>query len=262
MCKCIGRLPDKVMGIAFRSGDLKGVKERLPVSQNRFHGGCEIWIVSMTQRRLKGVLFALAGEVIAARTKITRGERHTLREFPLHIEVVLHRVGELRVVSCREGIKGQGLGGNLRVEKLREDELLHIEEWWQHTVESENCRWDLVAIDAKCAPHQSFAVTEDVPRKACLRRQKIRRCAGKYLAHGRRGIRRRVSKSRETAVRFGRIGVEIVAQPNVCGEATVYTHKVLNKTRRESFAVAALGVSVRGTDSNVRKRRTLKEKLE
>ena len=43
----------------------------------------------MAQRRLKGVLLGFAGEVIAARAKVSRAEDHALREFPFHVEVIL-----------------------------------------------------------------------------------------------------------------------------------------------------------------------------
>ena len=61
---------------------------------------------------------------------------------------------------------------------------------------------------------------------------------------------------------FGWVGVEIVAQPDICGEAAVHAHKVLGKTRRESFAISALGIGVGGIDPYVRQGHAFKEELE
>jgi hypothetical protein len=83
----IRRLPEKVMGIAFRNGHLKGIIEGLPVSQIRY------------QR------FGFAGEVIAARSKVSRAEDHALREFPFHVELILQHVWEFRIVGCREKVE-------------------------------------------------------------------------------------------------------------------------------------------------------------
>ena len=63
-------------------------------------------------------------------------------------------------------------------------------------------------------------------------------------------------------MRFSRIGVEIVAQPDICGEAAVHSHEVLGKTRRESFAVSAVGIGVGGIDPHVRQGHAFKEELE
>jgi hypothetical protein len=62
----------------------------------------------MAQRRFKGVLLGFAGEVIAARAKVPRVEDHAPREFPFHVEVILQRVWELRVVGCRESVERLG----------------------------------------------------------------------------------------------------------------------------------------------------------
>ena len=69
----------------------------------------------MAQRRLKRVLLGFAGEVIAARAKVSRAEDHALREFPFHVEVILQRVWELRVVGYRENVERLGHGSILWV---------------------------------------------------------------------------------------------------------------------------------------------------
>src|SRR5271156_3578565 len=124
MGKCIRHQPEKTMSIAFRNGDLKGIIEGLPVRQVRYHRRCQVRIVAMTQRRLKGVLLGFASEVIAARAKVSRAEDHSLREFPFHVEVILQRVRELRVIACRENVERLGQGSILWVEELRENEFL------------------------------------------------------------------------------------------------------------------------------------------
>ena len=58
----------------------------------------------MAQGRLERVRFSFAGEVIAARTKISRAEDRTRRDFPFQVEIILQRVRELRMVSRRENI--------------------------------------------------------------------------------------------------------------------------------------------------------------
>jgi hypothetical protein len=42
--------------------------------------------------------------VIAARSKISRAEDGSRRDFPFHVEIILQRVWELRMVSRREYI--------------------------------------------------------------------------------------------------------------------------------------------------------------
>jgi len=82
----------------------------------------------LAQRRLKRVFLGFAGEVIAARTKVSRAEDHALREFPFHIEVILQRVWKLRVVGCRNNVEWLGQESIMWVQKLRENEFLQTEE--------------------------------------------------------------------------------------------------------------------------------------
>ena len=67
----------------------------------------------MAQCRLKGVLFALAGEVIAARTKVSCSEGDALRKFPIQVEVIFERVWELRVVGHCKKVNRLGQNGIL-----------------------------------------------------------------------------------------------------------------------------------------------------
>src|SRR5580698_10958961 len=117
----------------------------------------------MAQGRLKGVLLGFAGEVIAARAEVSHAEDHALCEFAFHIEVVLKRVWELRVVSRREGVDRQRHKSILWVQKLREKEFLRTEKRRECPVDTKQECGELVAINAKSAPHHSFAVAGDIP---------------------------------------------------------------------------------------------------
>ena len=107
--------------------------------------------------------------MISACAKVARGEDQVSREFPLHVEVVLHRVRELGIVGHREKIERQSRFSVPGVEKLRENELLRGKERRQFTVDTESRRRELIAIDAESAPYHSFGIAEDVPCKARLR---------------------------------------------------------------------------------------------
>ena len=50
----IRHLPEKIMSIAFRNGDLKGIVEGLPVSQIRYQRRCQVRIVAMPNAGSKG----------------------------------------------------------------------------------------------------------------------------------------------------------------------------------------------------------------
>ena len=56
----------------------------------------------MAQGGLERVRFNLAGKVDAARPKVSRAEDRTGGDFPFQVEIVLQRIGELRMVSRRE----------------------------------------------------------------------------------------------------------------------------------------------------------------
>jgi len=42
--------------------------------------------------------------MIAARSKIPRSENRTWRDLSFQVEIILHHIGELRMISRREGI--------------------------------------------------------------------------------------------------------------------------------------------------------------
>src|SRR5579862_536546 len=122
----------------------------------------------MPQRRLKGVFLGLTGEVIAARAEVSHADDHAPRDFPFHVEVILQRIWEFRMVCCRERVEWLGDGRILGAQELGKNELLQTEERRQKPVQGEQDRRELVAIDAESATHHSFTVTENIPRKACL----------------------------------------------------------------------------------------------
>ena len=63
-------------------------------------------------------------------------------------------------------------------------------------------------------------------------------------------------------MRFSRIGIEIVAQPDICGEAAVHSDEVLGESRCESFTISAVRISVGGTNADIRQRCAFKEELQ
>src|SRR5579872_5879576 len=165
----IRRLQKKVMSVAFRNGNLKGIIKGLRVRQLRYQRGLQVRIVAMAQRRLKGVFLGLTGEMIAARAKVSHADDHAPREFPFHVEVILQRIWEFRMVGCRERVEWLGDGRILGAQEPGKNELLQTEERRQKPVQGEQDSRELIAIDAESAPHHSLAVTEDIPCKACLR---------------------------------------------------------------------------------------------
>ena len=62
----------------------------------------------------------LRAEVIATGTKISRAENSTRRDFPFQVEIILQRVGELRMVSRRDDIQWLHQDSLLRVEECSE----------------------------------------------------------------------------------------------------------------------------------------------
>ena len=69
----------------------------------------------MAQRRFKRVLLGFTSEVIAARAKVSRAEDHSPPQFPFHVEVILQRVWELRMISCHGSVERLGQGSILWV---------------------------------------------------------------------------------------------------------------------------------------------------
>src|SRR5262249_46970674 len=156
----------------------------------------------------------LAGEVIATGARISRAKDRTSRDFPFEVDMILQRIRELRMVSRIEDVKRLCEKSILRVEKAGKNKGIHAEEGREKPINTKQESGQLIAKDAGSAPYYCLAVAEDVPGEAELWGQKIHRCPGEYLTDGWRGIRRWVANSREAPVRLGRIGVEVVPQPN------------------------------------------------
>src|SRR5467141_255971 len=119
----------------------------------------------MSQGWLEGILFCLAGEMIAACTEVSRAENRTSDDFALQVEVVLECVGELRIVShlkrkyrlCEHSILGVG--------KTRKDQRLYAEKRRQKPIDTKQDYRELIAKDSTSAAQYGLAVTGDGPRE-------------------------------------------------------------------------------------------------
>src|SRR5580658_3362753 len=58
------------------------------------------------------------------------------------------------------------------------------------------------------------------------------------------------------------MGVEIVAQSDIYGEAAVHAHEVLHKTGSKALTVSTIGIGVRWVDPDVRQGQTLEKEFE
>src|SRR5580658_10982101 len=58
------------------------------------------------------------------------------------------------------------------------------------------------------------------------------------------------------------MGVEIVAQSDIYGEAAVHAHEVLHKTGSKALTVSTIGIGVRGVDPDVRQGQTFEKEFE
>src|SRR5215813_8870894 len=141
-----------------------------------------------------------------------------------------------------ENIYRLGQHSVLRVEKTRKHKRPYSEKRRQKSIDTKQKYRQVIAKDAGSAPQHSLAVTEDVPGKAGLWRQKIHRCPGKYLADGWRRIRRRITNNREAPVNLARIGVEVVPQAGVQGETARYAQEILREPGHHALPVTAVGV--------------------
>src|SRR6185369_12833502 len=91
--------------------------EGLRIGLHRQKGRRQVWIVSVSQGRHERVPFHFAREVIAAGAHTTGAENRTSREFPLQVEIILQRVGKLRMIRRRENIYRLCQKSITRVEK-------------------------------------------------------------------------------------------------------------------------------------------------
>src|SRR5215467_908146 len=123
----------------------------------------------MAQSRFERVLFHLAGEVIAASTKISRAENCAGSDFPLEAEIVLQCVWELRMVCRRQDVQRLREGSILRVQEVGKHKRFEFEKRRQKPVDTKQQHGELVAKDAGSAPQHSLAVAKNAPRKAGLR---------------------------------------------------------------------------------------------
>src|SRR5215472_12770701 len=109
----------------------------------------------MTQGRFERVLFYFAGEVIAARTKISRAEDRTRRDFAFEVEIILQRVWELRMVSRRANIYRLRQERILRVKKAGEYKGVYAQKRRQKPIETKQNYGELIAKDARSASQHS-----------------------------------------------------------------------------------------------------------
>src|SRR5580658_9592765 len=58
------------------------------------------------------------------------------------------------------------------------------------------------------------------------------------------------------------MGVKIVAQSDIYGEAAVHAYEVLRKARSKTLTVSTIGIGVRGVDPDVRQGQTLEKEFE
>src|SRR6202007_927782 len=121
----VKHLPGKIISVLSRDGQLKRIIERLRIGQHCLQRGRQVGIEAMSQRRLEGILFSFASEVIAARTEVSGTENRASCDFPFQVKVILQRVRELRMVSRLDDEYRMGERRVLWVGKIREDRGLY-----------------------------------------------------------------------------------------------------------------------------------------
>src|SRR5260370_36544515 len=115
----------------------------------------------MTQGRFERIRFRLAREVIAARAKKSRAEDRTWRDFPIQVEVVLQRVGELRMICRRENVYRLCEDSILRIEKAGKHKRIYAEKRREKPIHPKQEYRELIAKDAASAPQDSLARSEE-----------------------------------------------------------------------------------------------------
>ena len=122
----------------------------------------------MAQGWFERILLYFTNEVIAASTEVSRAEDCTRRDFPFQVEVVLHRVWELWVVSRLNNVKRLLQGITLGVEKIWKHIGIDAKKGRQKTIDTKQDYRELIAKDADTASQYGLGVTEDAPGKAGL----------------------------------------------------------------------------------------------
>src|SRR5689334_2681147 len=165
----------------------------------------------MAQGRLERIRLRLVREVISAGAKESRAQDRTRHDLPLQVEIILHRVRELRMIRRRENIYRLCHDSILRVEKAGKHKRIYAEKRRQEPIDAKQQYRELIAKDAASAPQHGPSFAENVPCKSNLGGQKIHWRPGKHLADGWSRIHRWITDGRKTAVHLGRIRVEVVA---------------------------------------------------